>query len=90
MTTDTKTEARGYTCHGLTRGDCGRLHRTRDSAEKCISRDHRAVRGGGRYSDRRVAIVGTDGYLYCEEDCAEWIPAAAGRQHGAARFRRGS
>jgi hypothetical protein len=88
MTTDTTVRVKGYTTCGSVRGQSGRLHRTREAAGRDLARDQRGCRSAGGYSDRSVVVVGSDGYLYRDESCREWVPAEGGRSHGAARFVR--
>lgn len=54
---------KGYTTHGNIRGQCGHLHKTAGTAEKCQARDSAGARKQGGYSDRYVAIVDDDGLL---------------------------
>lgn len=53
-----------YTTKGSVRGQCGHMHRTIDSADRCAAKDRRdcAGLGGGAYSDREVYVV-TDGRI---------------------------
>lgn len=75
-----------YTTYGNVRGGCGHRHQTSEAAERCLARDQAGCRSQGGYSDRSVAVVGEDGYLYHDEACEDWIPGEGGRTSGAARF----
>ncbi|MDE3074995.1 MAG: hypothetical protein KGJ86_06155 [Chloroflexota bacterium] len=88
----------GYTTHGNVREQCGHLHATEADAERCLYGDRigcaRPTTGAvGGYSDRRVVIVGEDGYLYASEgvedgtvDEESWVPGIGGRTNGGAKF----
>lgn len=75
----------GYTCIGDTRGQCGVKHATRREAEKCCESDRRGCARQGGYSDRQVAEIGDDGYLYEDIVADRWIAGIGGRTSGAAR-----
>lgn len=83
MMTETKTI---YTTYGSVRGCCGHRHRTPEAAQACIDRDQRGCASQGGYSDRSIATVGPNGYLYRDEACEDWIPGPGGRSNGAARL----
>ncbi len=88
MTTDTAITVRGYTTCGGVRGQCGHLHRSEAAAQACADRDQAGCASQRGYSDRSVCVVGSDGCLYRDESCADWLPAAGGRGSGAMRFSR--
>jgi len=46
--------AKGYTCVGSIRGDCGVLHRTLSGAVACLWRDRQGCASQGGYSDRSI------------------------------------
>lgn len=73
-----------YTTHGSVRGCCGHRHKTVEAAEACITRDGNGCRRAGGYTDRVVAEIDCDGYLYYP-GTACWIPGPGGRSCGAAR-----
>jgi hypothetical protein len=79
----TTTKIIGYTCFGRVRGQCGIKHETRRQAERCCQSDHEDCRGDSGYSDRHVAEIGDDGYLYEEIETDQWIAADGGASHGA-------
>ena len=78
-----------YTTYGRVRGGCGHRHTTRQAAERCRRRDASGCSKAGRgsYSDRKVVVVGSDGYLYADEGCEHWVPGVGGRSCGAATLR---
>jgi hypothetical protein len=48
-----------YTCIGDVRLGCGIKHKTKEAAQKCCSKDHKACKkhGDGGYSDRFVVEI---------------------------------
>ena len=46
-----------YTTWGSVRGDCGHVHKTAESAEKCIEKDNSGCHKQGGYSDRRIREI---------------------------------
>jgi hypothetical protein len=77
---------RGYTTYGSVRGKSGKLHRSREAAERDLARDQCGCASQGGYSDRAVVVVCRDGYLYYDDACTDWVPSEGGRSCGAARF----
>lgn len=74
-----------YTTHGDVRGCCGHKHTTIESAQACLDRDGRCCRRNTTtgYTDRVVAEVGHDGYLF-HPGTDRFIPGPGGRSCGAA------
>ena len=46
-----------YTTDGDVRGTCGHMHRTREAAARCLTRDQHACGRQGGYSDRQIVEV---------------------------------
>ena len=64
-----------YTTWGPIRGCCGHLHRTYETAVRCISRDHRGCVKQGGYTDRMLRVVDSR-----EEIDAYDVTRGAGRE----------
>lgn len=75
----------GYTCFGRVRGQCGIKHETRRQAERCCRSDQQDCQSDSGYSDRHVAEIGDDGYLYADIKSDQWIARSGGASHGAER-----
>lgn len=73
-----------YTTYGSVRGQ-GPVRDTEDAAERDLLRDRKGCRAQGGYSDRELAYIGEDGYLYLDEACENWIAGDGGATCGAAR-----
>lgn len=72
------------TSYGDVRGQ-GPVRRSVEAAERDIDRDDAGCQAQGGYSDRRIAYIGADGYLYADEACEEPIWPSHGRSSGAVR-----
>lgn len=46
-----------YTTTGSVRGCCDHKHRTIETAQRCIDRDHAGCKSQGGYSDRKIVAV---------------------------------
>lgn len=86
MIRDTKPTIRGFTTWGKVRGGSGRVHTTREAAERELEEDRRGCASQRGYSDRSVCVVGVDGILYHDEHCREPVWPSSGRSNGAVRF----
>ena len=77
-----------FTTYGPIRGCCGHRHKTRDAAERCRQQDQNgcASQSTGGYTDRDVAVIGDDGFLYYDEECTDWVPSRGQKSLGAAKF----
>jgi hypothetical protein len=74
----------GYTTAGSVRGQCGHLHETTTLADRCLARDRAGCAIQGGYSDRQIARIDAEGFLYDLD--GEWIAADGGPTNGAMRF----
>ena len=70
-----------YTTYGSVRG-MGPIRETLEEAERDLTADQTGCRKQGGYSDRSIAYVGDDSYLYHDEDCQDWIAGPGGRTSG--------
>lgn len=84
MTTKTQITVIGYTSYGSVRGQ-SKVYATLAEAERDLRQDRSGCHKQGGYSDRRIACVGSDGYLYSDEACATPIWPSHGRSNGAVR-----
>lgn len=46
-----------YVCDGSVRGTCGHMHKTLDSAKRCLDRDSDGCASQGGYSDRSIYAI---------------------------------
>jgi hypothetical protein len=84
MTTTTSKTVTGYTSYGNVRGQ-SQVYATLAEAEADLARDGKGCRKQGGYSDRHIAYVGSDGYLYADDACEQVIWPSQGRSNGAVR-----
>jgi hypothetical protein len=84
MTTTTSKTVTGYTSYGNVRGQ-SQVYATLAEAEADLARDQKGCRKQGGYSDRHIAYVGSDGYLYADDACEQVIWPSHGRSNGAVR-----
>jgi hypothetical protein len=75
-----------YTCGTPrdVRGNCGRLHRTIRGAARCALADQRACKRQGGYSDRKLVVIGKDGFRRrpTEAEYFAWEAACDKARHG--------
>lgn len=74
----------GYTSYGHVRGQSRRF-RTLEAAERDLVSDQRGCEKQGGYSDRHIAYIGDDGYLYHDGECEMVVWPSHGRGCGAVR-----
>ena len=80
-----------FTTYGDVRGGCGKVYDTAEEAHRAVMSDAHGCRRQYGYSDRQVAVIGDDGYLYTYDDGGDglpsnWIAGPGGRTSGGVKF----